>query len=182
MQAVVQNDVTAIQYEKEIARLDAQVERLQEEKEELQLAHQRAVGIIEDNIIQSHLSAIELERWLNRHVLPKMRARADAQWFLDQLAHEEDLGLMIHSGCLIHSHEGMVMPGDLPGFDENMERLVNPVINEEYVTWGFLSTDESTLRQFREQEAMCEETGLQVVYDNEGLAQPPRQVIMSVGS
>ena len=176
MQAVVQNDVTAIQYEKEIARLDAQVEQLEEENEELQLAHQSAVGIIEDNIIQSHLSAIELERWLNRHVLPKMRTRADAKWLLDQLAYEEELGFMIHS------HEQMLMPADTPGFDEKMERLVGPVMNEEYVTWGFLSTDESTLRQFVEQEAMCVETGLQVVYDNEGLAQPPRQVIMSVGS
>ena len=101
-----------------------------------------------------------------------MRTRADAKWLLDQLASEEDLGFMIHS------HEQMLMPADVPGFDEKMERLVGPVMNEEYVTWGFLSTDESTLRQFVEQDCMGEETGLQVVYDGEGLAQPPRQVNM----
>ena len=92
MQAVVQNDVTAIQYEKEIARLDAQVEQLEEENEELQLAHQRAVGIIEDNIIQGHLTAIELERWLNRHVLPKMRTRADANGSLINLPMRNTFG------------------------------------------------------------------------------------------
>ena len=55
---------------------------------------------------------------------------------------------------------------------------MRPVEDEEYITWAFLDQDDSTLRQFKKQDSMCEQTGLGVVYDEHGLAQPPRQVTM----
>ena len=79
---------------------------------------------------------------------------------------------------MIDSSADHVVPLDARTFQQLAEERVWPLEAEEYITWGFLAPDYSTLSQLREQNGEFVETGLQVVYDNEGLAQPPRQVTM----
>ena len=120
------------------------------------------------------MSAIKLERWLKRALLPKLRTRLEALWFEQQFVEDYDLALTIDS------HVDFQMPSETPGLQQKEEEIVWPLEDEEYLTWDVASPDYSTLRQFRDIRGYNDavETGLQVPYDNEGLAQPPRQVTM----
>ena len=72
-----------------------------------------------------------MTRWLNNYVRPKMRMAVYAEWFLDQFDRGEDLWFMLES------HDGMTVPGDPADLDAKTEEQVNPVMNQEYVTWKF---------------------------------------------
>ena len=107
----------------EIARLEAQVARLEADKEQ-------ALNTIDDNYIIVYLNAIALERWINEHLAPKMRTRADAKWLIDQLDPHEELGFMIHS------QQQMLMTVGTPELEEKIQSQVHPVLRGEHVVWG----------------------------------------------
>ena len=163
MRTLFLTDVSQSQYEREIARLYSQVRRLEGEVEEWK-------ALNEDNCVLEYINAIALERWINEHVLPKMRTQFDAKWLLSELEPFGDLGYMIHF------HDQMLMRGVMSSLEAKIEEQVRPVENEEHVAWGFMAPGFDILLQFRGQNNT--RTGLEVMYDEHGLAQAPSQVSM----
>ena len=62
------------------------------------------------------------------------------------------------------------------------EEQVRPVKDAEHLAWGFMAPDFDILFQFIDQPGnqpgRLEKTGIEIRYDRDGLAQPPRQVSM----
>ena len=84
MRTLFLTDVSQSQYEREIARLDSEVRRLEGEYRAFKANNA-------DNCVLANINGICLERWINENLVPKMRTIRDAKWLISELEPHADL-------------------------------------------------------------------------------------------
>ena len=162
----------------ENCRLTAEVQRLQHD-------NNIAVDHIADMYIAARVNARNLERYMRRHIKPRMRSKQDLRWLDDELNQDGNLPYILPElWWLINLTNDPVFFGamedykDVNNFAVRVANIMARMDEEEYVDWSFIAPDFNTLRQIREDAHGFTQTGLVIHYDNNGLAQAPRQEAM----
>ena len=159
--------------------------QLRAEVQRLQLYNNIAVDNIQNMYIAARVNARNLERYMWRHIKPRMRSKQDLNWLDDELDQDgnvpytfPELWWLINLTNDPVFSDAMEHYKDVNNFAVRVANIMARMDEEEYVDWSFIAPDFNTLRQIREDAHGFTQTGLVIHYDNNGLAQAPRQEAM----
>ena len=119
-----------------------------------------------------------------QHIKPRVRSKQDLRWLNDELGENSspyilpELWSLINLDSVDHYQSAMEIYGNVNDFAVRVDNIMARMDEEEYVDWSFIAPDFNTLRQIREDAHGFTQTGLVIHYDNNGLAQAPRQEAM----
>ena len=167
------------------SNLAAENRRLTAEVQRLQHDNNIAVDHIQNMYIAARVNARNLERYMWQHIKPRMRSKQDLRWLDDELnQYGNSPYILPELWWLMNLTDDPVFSipmedyKDVNNFAVRMDNIMARMDEEEYVDWGFIAPDFNTLRQIREDAHGFTQTGLVIHYDNNGLAQAPRQEAM----
>ena len=164
-------------------RLTAEVQRLQQlcmslerQQEITSLAKDEAVDAIKTMYIHAAVNSVKLDRYLSLHIKPRMRSKADVKWLAE--ASELDHLIQLHRHEIFERVFGMFGHEAFYSFQDQVRLAISAENDKQHLDWAFIAPDFDNLRQIREQGDAFYQTGLVIHYDNNGLAQAPRQEAM----